>query len=78
VRPDAADEEIQLLTQRLSPGLAGYLVLIIAGLFRPTIAIIGYLAIALFFILPFRPARWSSRLSRRRRRLAAGGDSRQA
>jgi len=33
VRPDAADEEIQLLTQRLTPGLAGYLVLIIAGLF---------------------------------------------
>ena len=33
MRPDAADEEIQLLTQRLTPGLAGYLVLIIAGLF---------------------------------------------
>jgi len=31
VRPDLADEEIQLLTQRLSPGLAGYLVLIAAG-----------------------------------------------
>jgi uncharacterized membrane protein len=24
VRPDAADEEIQLLTQRLTPGLGGY------------------------------------------------------
>jgi hypothetical protein len=35
VRPDADDEEVQLLTQRLTPGLAGYLVLIIAGLFCP-------------------------------------------
>jgi uncharacterized membrane protein len=54
VRPDAADEEVQLLTQRLTPGLAGYLVLIIAGLFIPTIAVIGYLAIAIYYIVPTR------------------------
>ena len=35
VRPDAGDEEIQLLTQRLTPGLGGYAVLIVAGLFYP-------------------------------------------
>jgi hypothetical protein len=29
-------------------------VLIVAGLFVPTIAVIGYLAIALFYIIPFR------------------------
>ena len=52
VRPDAADEEIQLLTERLTPGLAGYLVLIISGLFLPILAVIGYLAIALYFIIP--------------------------
>ena len=52
VRPDAADEEVQLLTQRLTPGLAGYLVLIIAGLFIPDVAVIGYLAIAIFYIFP--------------------------
>jgi TMEM175 potassium channel family protein len=54
VRPDLADEEVQLLTQRLTPGLGGYVVLIVAGLFRPVIAVIGYLGIALFYIIPFR------------------------
>jgi uncharacterized membrane protein len=54
VRPDAADEEIDFLTQRLTPGLAGYLVLIIAGLFIPIVAVIGYLAVALYYIVPTR------------------------
>ena len=66
VRPDAADEEIQLLTQRLSPGLAGYLVLIVAGLFLPIIAVIGYLAIALYYIIPFRNLHAGFLPSRRR------------
>jgi uncharacterized membrane protein len=54
VRPDAADEEVQLLTQRLTPGLGGYVVLIVAGLFVPTVAVVGYLAIALFYVIPSR------------------------
>ena len=54
VRPDAADEEVQFLTRRLTPGLGGYLVLIVAGLFLPVIAVLGYLAIALYYIVPFR------------------------
>jgi TMEM175 potassium channel family protein len=54
VRPDLADEEIQLLTQRLTPGLGGYLVLITAGLYLPIIAVIGYLAIAIYYIVPTR------------------------
>jgi hypothetical protein len=54
VRPDADDEEIELLTKRLTPGLAGYLVLIIAGLFVPVVAVIGYRAVAPYFIIPFR------------------------
>jgi uncharacterized membrane protein len=66
VRPDTADEEIQLLTQRLTPGLAGYLVLIIGGLFLPILAVIGYLAIALYYIIPSR--RLSARFLPRRAR----------
>ena len=54
IRADTGDEEAELLTQRLTPGLGGYLVLIIAGLFVPVIAVIGYLGIALFYIFPFR------------------------
>ena len=68
VRPDADDEEIQLLTQRLTPGLVGYLVLIAAGLFDPIIAVIGYFVIALFYIIPFRREHLTLRPRRRPRR----------
>jgi uncharacterized membrane protein len=52
VRSDVKDEEITLLTQRLSPGLAGYGLFIVIGLFAPFVAVAGYLVIALFFLLP--------------------------
>ena len=68
VRPDADDEEIQLLTQRLTPGLAGYLILIVAGLFVPIAAVIGYFAIAVFYIIPFRQVRPALRFWRSARR----------
>jgi uncharacterized membrane protein len=54
VRPDLADEEIELLTERLTPRLGAYLVLIVSGLFVPVIAVIGFLGIALYYIIPFR------------------------
>jgi uncharacterized membrane protein len=57
VKPDTADEEVQFLTQRLTPGLGGYVVLIVLGLFVPVIAVIGYLVIALYYVIPFR--RWN-------------------
>jgi uncharacterized membrane protein len=72
VRPDLGDEEIELLTERLTPGLGAYLVLIVCGLFVPVIAVIGYLGIALYYIIPFRrlsasilPRRWHRRRVRR-------------
>lgn len=68
VRPDMADEEVQLLTQRLTPGLGGYVALIVLGLFVPVIAVVGYLAIALFYIIPFRRSWGHIHLFRRRRR----------
>ena len=54
VRPDAGDEELTLLTHRLTPGLGAYALLIVVGLFRPVAAVIGYLVIALFFLIPIR------------------------
>ena len=54
VRPDTADEEVELLTERLTPGLGAYVVLIISGLFLPIIAVVGFLGIALYYIIPFR------------------------
>jgi uncharacterized membrane protein len=72
VKPDLADEEVQLLTQRLTPGLGGYVILIVLGLFVPVIAVIGYLGIALYYVIPFR--RWSRiHLVRRPRRAARRG-----
>jgi hypothetical protein len=53
VRPDAADAEIRIMTTRLTPGLGGYVGLIILGFFVPTIAIVGYLGLALVLIVPF-------------------------
>lgn len=52
VRPDAGDEEVRMLTQRLTPGLAGYVGLIILGLVLPRVAVLGYLTIALLLIIP--------------------------
>jgi uncharacterized membrane protein len=68
VRPDLGDEEIELLTQRLTPGLGGYVVLIVTGLFVPVVAVIGFLAIALYYIIPFRRLSASIRPERLRRR----------
>jgi uncharacterized membrane protein len=53
VKPEAADEEIRVLTTRLTPGLGGYVALIVVGLFLPTIAIVGYLLLAIVLIVPF-------------------------
>ena len=57
------DEEIQLLTRRLTPGLAGYLVLLATGLVVPFVAVVGYLAIAIFFLVPARTLRASRKQS---------------
>lgn len=53
VRPDADDEEVQTLSRRLTPSLGGYVVLIAIGLVFPTVAIVGYLVIAIYLIVPF-------------------------
>jgi hypothetical protein len=66
VRPDVADKDVQFLAKRLRLGLAGYPVLIIVGFFIPVAAVIGYLAVALYYIIPF-PG--SGSISFRHRRL---------
>jgi uncharacterized membrane protein len=52
VRPDMADELVRDLTTRLTPGMAGYVVMIVLGLFFPTVAVLGYLLIAVFLLVP--------------------------
>ena len=46
------DEEVRYLTRRLAPGVGGYLAILTVGIFQPTIAVLGYLLVALFFMLP--------------------------
>jgi uncharacterized membrane protein len=51
LRADVDDEEIRTLTIRLTPGLGGYGGMIVVGLFLPTVAVIGYLTIAVFLLV---------------------------
>jgi uncharacterized membrane protein len=52
VPPDTGDEELRILSQRLTPSLAGYVVLIFVGMVLPMAAVLGYLIIALAIIAP--------------------------
>ena len=54
LQPDLDDDEVTLLTQRLTPGLGGYILLILLGVFFPKISMFGYLVVAVFLLLPFR------------------------
>ena len=53
VRPDTTDEDVKLLTRKLSPGLGGYAAMIVLGIFQPVAAVLGYLAVAVFYLVPF-------------------------
>jgi len=57
LHPDADDYDVRLITRRLNPGLAGYVVMIATGLFLPAVAVLGYLAIAVFYLVPIRSLR---------------------
>lgn len=52
VRPSAQDGDLQALTRNLTPGLAGYAVLIGLGLAFPLVAIFGYLLLAVALMTP--------------------------
>jgi uncharacterized membrane protein len=53
IRPDLADADVKMLTKRLTPGLAGYVTMIVLRLLLPVLAVLGYLAIAVYIIVPF-------------------------
>ena len=52
VRPALAGEDVKLLTKRLTPTLGVYVVMILVGLFLPTVAMLGYMLLALFILVP--------------------------
>jgi hypothetical protein len=49
-----AHEEITLLSNKLQPSLALYIILIIVGLFVPLVAVLGYLVLAFLLIVPIK------------------------
>jgi uncharacterized membrane protein len=57
VRPDLADQDVRTLTKRLTPTLGVYVAMIVVGLFLPVLAVLGYLVIALFMLIPFSALR---------------------
>lgn len=57
VRPDVTDAEVSVVSRRLKPGLAFYVVMIGLGLLVPVAAVVGYLAIAVFYLIPIRQLR---------------------
>ncbi len=65
VRRDDSEEDVRALTAKLDPSLVSYAVAIGIGLLSPGIAVVLYLVIALFMIIPFRAV---VREARRRRR----------
>lgn len=52
VRPGIGDQEMKTLTAGLTPSLAGYAVMTLLGLFFPVFALVGYLAVAVFILVP--------------------------
>jgi uncharacterized membrane protein len=57
VHPDADDAQLAAISKRLAPGFVFYVVMIGLGLFLPVIAVLGYLAIAIFYLVPIRSLR---------------------
>ena len=54
VRVDLTDGEVRALSSRLTPSLVSYAVVIALGVFVPVVAVIGYLLIAIYLLLPLR------------------------
>ena len=54
VRRDNSEADVRALTSKLDPSLVSYAVVIGIGLLVPKVAVVLYLAIALFVIIPFR------------------------
>ena len=64
VRHVSREEDVGFLTRRLAPGVGGYVAILGLGIFQPTLAVVGYLLIALFFMIPLGAFR-ATRAARR-------------
>jgi uncharacterized membrane protein len=65
VTKDNSEDDVRALTAKLDPSLVSYAVVIGLGLWQPKIAVVLYLVIALFMIIPFRSVLREARRERR-------------
>jgi uncharacterized membrane protein len=65
VTQDNSEDDVRALTAKLDPSLASYAVVIGLGLWEPRVAVVLYLVIALFMIIPFRAVLREARCRRR-------------
>jgi len=52
VKAGLREQDIAIISQRLRPGLASYVIMIAIGFFLPVVAVIGYLLTAFFILFP--------------------------
>ncbi len=55
--PDLTDELVQGMTRRLEPGVVGYVVVIVASYLAPLLALVGYLVVSVYLLVPLRRGR---------------------
>lgn len=54
VREDVDDATVDALSRRLEPGVVGYVLVIVGSYLAPRVALVGYLVLAVFLLLPTR------------------------
>jgi uncharacterized membrane protein len=57
VSQERPDDELRMITSKVEPGLLFYLAAIVIGLIAPRVAVVLYLLIAIFLLVPFRAIR---------------------
>jgi uncharacterized membrane protein len=57
VSQERPDEELRMITSKVEPGLLFYVAAIVVGLIAPRVAVVLYLLIAIFLLIPFRAIR---------------------
>jgi multisubunit Na+/H+ antiporter MnhB subunit len=60
VKGSLSDDDVRTITRKLTPSMASYMAFIAVGLFAPELALLGYLLVALFIMLPLGALRRSS------------------
>ncbi len=53
LRADLADEDVRSLDQKLAPSMVAYVAALVVGLLLPIVAVVLYLLVSLYLVIPF-------------------------